>query len=316
MSPLASQRGYGPKAACRIITVDPATRRIEGALRDGAMVQIKAVEVSTVFRWPLEGEIWLIRQDDGYWVLDSRMENPQDGLGDVTELNPGDTKITGNTRIAGNLTVDGTVSFAGSESAVSQYLSGLLASRPLAGTSGRYYFATDNARLYLDTGTAWTAVSQTGAKSISVSEPNESTTSSVVSAPKTLATSGELSTETDGTLEIFLTAELKSSAASSASIMFLQMNDAGTYRTIESSYQSISHDGTKYRVAYVGEPLVNGTTYRKVGTVVRIPYIAGAVQSSANKSQFRVCFYTNNASNAAWVKNMTATMIYVPTTSV
>lgn len=99
--------GYGRKLAARIITVDPATRRIEGTLKDGAMVQIKAQEVGTVFRWPLEGEIWTIRQDDGFWVLDRRFENPEDGYGEITDLQPGETKITGNTTIAGTTSITG-----------------------------------------------------------------------------------------------------------------------------------------------------------------------------------------------------------------
>ena len=101
------QGGYGRKLATRIITVDPATRRIEGTLKDGAMVQIRATEVGAVFRWPAEGEVWTIRRDDGYWILDSRIEIPEDGLGDVSTLNPGDTKITGNTLVAGSLSIEG-----------------------------------------------------------------------------------------------------------------------------------------------------------------------------------------------------------------
>jgi len=101
------QGGYGRKLATRIITVDPATRRIEGTLKDGAMVQIRATEVGAVFRWPTEGEVWTIRRDDGYWILDSRIEIPEDGLGDVSTLNPGDTKITGNTLVAGSLSIEG-----------------------------------------------------------------------------------------------------------------------------------------------------------------------------------------------------------------
>ena len=106
--------GYGRKMAARIITVDPATRRIEGHLKDGAMVQIAAQAVSTVFRWPLEGEVWIIRKDDGFWILDKRIENPEDGLGDISELNAGDTKITGNTVIAGSAKISGNTTIDGS----------------------------------------------------------------------------------------------------------------------------------------------------------------------------------------------------------
>ena len=107
------QAGYGRKMTARIITVDPATRRIEGYIKDGAMVQIAAQTVNTVFRWPLEGEIWIIRKDDGIWILDKRIENPEDGLGDVSELNAGDTKITGNTVIAGTASINGDTNVTG-----------------------------------------------------------------------------------------------------------------------------------------------------------------------------------------------------------
>lgn len=110
------QKGLGRKVAARILTVDPATRRIEGTLVDGAMVQIKAQEISTVFRWPLEGEVWTIRQDDGFWILDSRIENPEDGYGDVATMKAGETKITGDTNIAGNLVVNGSITVLDSTS--------------------------------------------------------------------------------------------------------------------------------------------------------------------------------------------------------
>lgn len=95
------------KQSVRIITVDPATRRVEAALKDGAMIQVRVYDIPTAFRWPGVGEIWLVRRDSGMWELVGRVENPQDGLGIVEEMTPGDTKITGNTTVHGSLSVTG-----------------------------------------------------------------------------------------------------------------------------------------------------------------------------------------------------------------
>lgn len=285
--------GYGPKAACRIMTVDPATRRIEGALRDGAMVQIKAVEVSTVFRWPLEGEIWLIRQDDGYWVLDSRMENPQDGLGDITELNPGDTKITGNTRIAGDLTVDGAIS-----------------SKDGAVASGPNSVSND---MLASTLAAQLGVSQTGTdRSVSVTQTAEITTTNSSGVGDTIVTSSELTTPANGLLQIVFFAEAKSSQASPSAqaYVFPLLNDAGTFRGLSPTGSTIYFTSV-YTIGDTSSASVTGTTYKKIAGLVTVPFVRGGIESSPGKSQFRLGLLSYSSSYTAYVRNVTATMTYI-----
>jgi microcystin-dependent protein len=118
------QPGWGMKQVARIMTVDPATRKIEAALKDGAMIHVKVWEVPTVFRWPLEGEIWTVRKDNGYWALDARYQNPHDDLSRVEAYEPGDTVIDGTVNIdyldvysdlsvGGDLAVEGSVTVEG-----------------------------------------------------------------------------------------------------------------------------------------------------------------------------------------------------------
>lgn len=97
--------GVGTRLTVRILTVDPASRRVEGALKDGGLIQIRVFEVGPIFRWPATGELWTVRQDDGIWSLVGRIESEQDGLGIIEELPEGDTKIVGDTKVVGNLTV-------------------------------------------------------------------------------------------------------------------------------------------------------------------------------------------------------------------
>jgi hypothetical protein len=41
--------GYSSKQRVKILTVDPTSRRIEGALKDGAMIQIAVWEAPLLF---------------------------------------------------------------------------------------------------------------------------------------------------------------------------------------------------------------------------------------------------------------------------
>lgn len=147
--------GYGPKQTVRIMTVDPATRRVEATLKDGAMIQIRVFDVPTIFRWPKPEELWTVRRDSGLWVLDARIEHEQDGLGLIEDMEPGQTKITGTTTITGNLNVQG--AFIASGSATAEGSIGTFATRPSAATvgNGGRFFATDVVADYISDGTTW-----------------------------------------------------------------------------------------------------------------------------------------------------------------
>jgi hypothetical protein len=90
---LQSAEKYG----CKIITVEPAQRRVEGVIKSGAVVQVAVYTVDPFFRWPKVGENWMIRRENGTWFLDSKWQN-QEGESEsnptiVNNLNEGDALI-------------------------------------------------------------------------------------------------------------------------------------------------------------------------------------------------------------------------------
>lgn len=106
MAPVKKQRnqnGYGEKVQVKIITVDKERRRVECAMRDGAMVWAAVWETGTVFRWPEVGETWTIRKDTGVWRLDQIVQTElNEAESEATpktleELGEGDTRIMGET---------------------------------------------------------------------------------------------------------------------------------------------------------------------------------------------------------------------------
>jgi hypothetical protein len=90
------------RVAARILTVDPAQRRCEAAIRDGAMIQIRVWEIPTVFRWPATGEVWLVQRNGLYWELVSRLENNEDNTGQIENVPEGATQIHGTAIKAGD----------------------------------------------------------------------------------------------------------------------------------------------------------------------------------------------------------------------
>lgn len=102
MPPGISQRGR-----LQIVTVDPPTRRIEGHIKDGSMIQVAVWEIPAAFRWPIEGEVWTIYKDTGIWMLGARVQDgmvntDDDGIrtketeaNPVENLSPGDMKLDG-----------------------------------------------------------------------------------------------------------------------------------------------------------------------------------------------------------------------------
>lgn len=103
-----------PKQLVKILTVDPSTRRIEGMGKDMAVRQIATPTTGVVFRWPIEGEIWSIRYENGVPVLDSIADSVDAADLDIESLGPGDAMIAGKVVVdsAGRqfITVDGTPS--------------------------------------------------------------------------------------------------------------------------------------------------------------------------------------------------------------
>lgn len=76
----------------RIVTCDPSTSRIEGVLKDGAIVQIAVWETPSLFVWPREGETWTIQRSGLYWMLGSLLEDESEPH-PIGDLQPGEAKI-------------------------------------------------------------------------------------------------------------------------------------------------------------------------------------------------------------------------------
>jgi hypothetical protein len=86
--------GFSSKQRVKILTVDPSSRRIEGALKDGAMIQIAVWEVPTMFRWPQINEYWTVYRENGYWMLGSKMDGiDPDVPQQIETLQPGEGKV-------------------------------------------------------------------------------------------------------------------------------------------------------------------------------------------------------------------------------
>jgi hypothetical protein len=79
----------------RITSVDPATRQMEGTLRDGAVIRITVWEVPASFTWPVVGEQWSVTRPAGMWILGHRIESVDDEHS-IEDLAPGQGKMSAN----------------------------------------------------------------------------------------------------------------------------------------------------------------------------------------------------------------------------
>ena len=84
-------QSMGPRRVARIVTVDTATRTIEGQLKDGGLIQISVFDVPSFFVWPAVGESWIVRQDMGFWKLFNKFDAVDDTK--IDSLGPGEAKI-------------------------------------------------------------------------------------------------------------------------------------------------------------------------------------------------------------------------------
>lgn len=95
--------GITDRSRVKILTVDTARRRVEAAFKDGSMIQIAVWDTPHAFRWPKENEIWLVRRDNGIWMLDCKQDGQVSGSGTsvqvapephpVEAMNPGEMKL-------------------------------------------------------------------------------------------------------------------------------------------------------------------------------------------------------------------------------
>lgn len=87
------------KFGCTITTVDAATNQIEGVTRTGSPVNATVVATSVAWRWPVVGELWMARQENGQWFLDGPMASDPNSTAEVTlfDVPPGDAVINSST---------------------------------------------------------------------------------------------------------------------------------------------------------------------------------------------------------------------------
>jgi hypothetical protein len=102
------------KFGCTITTVDPATNQIEGVTRTGSPVNATVVHTGVAWRWPVVGEQWMARQENGQWFLDGPMSSDPNSTAAVTlfDVPPGDAIIntpTGIVHVMGG--ADGSTDF-------------------------------------------------------------------------------------------------------------------------------------------------------------------------------------------------------------
>lgn len=127
----------------RIVTVDPATKRVEIVGRDAAVIQVSITVIPPVFRWPKEGEVWTIIRENGIWSLESRIEDAEETF-PLTNLDPGilrlDAAIILNSNGRRLLTEDDAVGGGGGGGTT--ILSGTTAPTSFVGSVGDFYYNT------------------------------------------------------------------------------------------------------------------------------------------------------------------------------
>jgi hypothetical protein len=74
-----------------ILTVDPASGRVEVVGKDAAVIQIGVGRVPAIFRWPVQGEVWTIIRENGEWSLESKVSDPDSKS--LSTLNPGEAMV-------------------------------------------------------------------------------------------------------------------------------------------------------------------------------------------------------------------------------
>jgi len=71
-----------------ILTVDPASGRVEVIGKDAAVIQINVSQIAPLFRWPVQGELWTIVRENGVWKLEYMLANPDSKS--INTLTPGE----------------------------------------------------------------------------------------------------------------------------------------------------------------------------------------------------------------------------------
>lgn len=89
------------KYPCEILTVDPEQKMVQGIMRAGP-VHISVYSTDPFFRWPIVGENWVIRQENGTWYLDSILQSEHDAI-KLEDIEPGDMHLNVSGKIHTNM---------------------------------------------------------------------------------------------------------------------------------------------------------------------------------------------------------------------
>lgn len=81
------------KRGVKIITCDPQKRLIEAETRNGEVITVNAYHYTPMFRWPIPGEKWIVKEENGSWYLEGIYE-PQGEVGNELQAEPGDAVLS------------------------------------------------------------------------------------------------------------------------------------------------------------------------------------------------------------------------------
>lgn len=122
---------------------------------------------------------------------------------------------------------------------VGRVMSGTLANRPNASTSGRFYYATDNGYLYLDLGTAWQRINARSLTDLNGTLDDIADGANYGKVAKSNITNGNVNKVSDGT-KTATAAQIRDHIDNAA--IHRQINDSGTGPTDLWSAQKIRNE--------------------------------------------------------------------------
>lgn len=88
--------GMTERLIVSIVTCDPVSGKLEVVGKDAAVISVGVAPVPVLFRWPKEGEYWIIERVNGNWQLGSLVESP-DSASRTETIEPGEALIQAET---------------------------------------------------------------------------------------------------------------------------------------------------------------------------------------------------------------------------
>lgn len=76
-----------------ITYVDPSLRIVQAQTKQASKISIPITSTPPFFRWPVAGESWAVRQENGNWVLDGLWTETSTSKTAIESVNPGDVVI-------------------------------------------------------------------------------------------------------------------------------------------------------------------------------------------------------------------------------